>query len=90
MKIRPVDADELFQKAIDIINDETDNKAMRITAGIMLADTVEPVKHGKWIKRFGNRYMFCIYDCSECRCPNPIKTKYCPNCGAEMKEENND
>ena len=46
----------------------------------------KPVKYGKWIKRFGNKYLFCIYDCSECKCPNPIKTEYCPNCGAEMKE----
>ena len=50
----------------------------------------EPIKHGKWIKRFGNRYMFYIYDCSKCECPNPMKTKYCPNCGAKMDggEEN--
>ncbi|MDE7365152.1 MAG: hypothetical protein K2N27_09810 [Ruminococcus sp.] len=90
--MKPVDADELFQKTIYIINDGTDDKVLRIVVGISLAETVEarPVKHGKWIKRSGNRYMFCIYDCSECRCPNPIKTKYCPNCGVEMKEENND
>lgn len=56
---------------------------------IPAADVVEVV-HGKWIRtshRFGYGYM-----CSECGCVyhrHKGKLNYCPNCGADMRGDNN-
>ena len=50
---------------------------------------VEPVKHGRWIKRESKRYYW--FECSECGYPPPLNrfyhewfSDYCPNCGARM------
>lgn len=52
--------------------------------------TVEPErKRGKWIEHPGGKFVGfpCMhYECSECRAYEPIKTNYCPNCGASMEE----
>lgn len=56
------------------------------------APTVEPVKHGQWIKigeidKDGNQY----YQCSKCgkgeRHVPIIEVKYCWNCGTKMDGE---
>ena len=46
-------------------------------------------RHGEWID-FDDDYS--VYDCSVCgeRAPNDIKWNFCPNCGADMRGENND
>ena len=53
--------------------------------------TVEPVKHGKWVKTgqgFLNPNKFRNYCCSKCKTDIDehirIKPNYCPNCGAKM------
>lgn len=42
--------------------------------------------HGKWV--FGG---FCVtstqYICNQCTIPNLEKTNFCPNCGADMRQE---
>lgn len=52
------------------------------------APTIDPVKHGKWIKIEG---MSSDYYCSECEqkwwTPFPEEMHYCPNCGARMDKE---
>ena len=45
---------------------------------------VEPVKHGRW-KRCGKN----LGECSECGEVVVIKSNYCPNCGADMRENTN-
>lgn len=52
------------------------------------------VKNGKWIM---DRIVSLSLDscrfvpmCSECRLHFDVKTRYCPNCGADMKGEQND
>ena len=45
---------------------------------------VEPVKHGRW-KRCGKN----LGECSECGEVVAIKSNYCPNCGADMRENTN-
>ena len=68
----------------------------RILNSIPAAD-VQPVKHGRWIKRD------CHFDfeckCSVCGYKDFILTKqdrywfnrnYCPNCGADMRETNDE
>ena len=50
---------------------------------IELAD-VQPVKRGEWGKRAYNRVQ-CSY-CGKCE---DIATDFCPNCGADMRGEDN-
>ena len=48
--------------------------------------TVEavPVVHGEWKTDCG--VLFPVYRCSECNCATALgKTKFCPNCGADMR-----
>ena len=51
---------------------------------IELAD-VQPVKRGEWGKRAYNRVQ-CSY-CGKCE---DIATDFCPNCGADMRGEENE
>ena len=50
----------------------------------------EPVRHGKWtherlVSTSGGTY--AVVRCSECQWQHPMwKTKFCPNCGAQMDE----
>lgn len=45
--------------------------------------TIDPVKHGRWVLENG-----CVR-CSECGEPN-MEWNYCPNCGADMRGEEDD
>ena len=64
------------------------NQAVQIVEDFHAAD-VRPVVRGRWIWQdapcFGNPYG--SYKC-ECGCLMPHKTNFCPNCGADMMEEN--
>ncbi len=81
--MRPIDADELFKKALDIIMDKSDNKELGILNMIAIAKTieVEPVKHGKWLD---TRNISYSARCSECGRYATDMTPYCPYCGAKM------
>ena len=77
------------EDAIKIINQYvgTDTIAERVEKDIPAAD-VEPVRHGKWVKKVG------ILWCSECDNTATIdsereyvETNYCPHCGAKMDGE---
>lgn len=58
-----------------------------IMSGIDHAPTVEERPHGKWI------YVCCYGDeypqCSVCGEINDVKTNFCPDCGADMRGEEN-
>lgn len=43
----------------------------------------EPVRHGRWEDK-PHKMMDECPCCSECGSFNPIKYRYCPNCGAKM------
>ncbi len=43
---------------------------------------VAPVRHGRWIKKPGQRCSGRY--CSECDCHEPCERNFCPNCGAKM------
>ena len=45
----------------------------------------EPVRHGRW-KRYGKN----LGECSKCGYIVNIRYKYCPNCGANMRGENDE
>ena len=52
--------------------------------------SAEPVRHGKWeMKPDPYGFFDEIPVCSECGCTTKMreKTKYCPNCGADMRGE---
>jgi len=59
------------------------------------AADVRPVKRGKWINDHNGKYSSSgdNYFCSACKDPSlrafgkPARTNYCPNCGADMREE---
>ena len=48
------------------------------------ADVVER-KKGKWIQ-----FVPGLYECSECGRFSPTQENFCPNCGANMREEKTD
>ena len=52
---------------------------------------VQPVKRGRWVFTekliLGNPYG--SYKCSECMYHVPHEDNYCPNCGADMRGEDN-
>lgn len=55
----------------------------------------EPVRHGKWIKADSQQYFrkhYPLFTCSVCgyRKDSQKKWNYCPNCGADMRGENDD
>lgn len=60
---------------------------------IMAQPTVDavPVRHGKWIHEvrytIDSLHSYQQYRCSECHMAYITNTKYCPNCGARMVED---
>ena len=57
-------------------NDNLESRLKRLPS----AD-VEPVRHGRWLKR----YVGCdAFVCSECGTPTIVVQNYCCKCGARM------
>lgn len=92
--MRLIDADALD----DVITRLNFNENWGITRGeyklinsvIFEFSTVDavPVRHGKWIDRNGAVVapFWERYECSECGARSD-NSKYCPNCGADMRGE---
>lgn len=89
--MRLIDAGLLREMILDLRYrlDENDQLLVPLRDVLKRIDsvqTVEPMKHGKWIKAI-------IKDrvrCSACRYEIPIEyepKRYCPNCGAKMEEK---
>ena len=105
--MRLIDADALVEDISKEIDEDKeiypDDKSsiifragMKTVIGIVKKqDTVEPVKHGRWI--FAKDVVAYLKDiisyikCSECGDDicwvNTKRPKYCPNCGARMDGE---
>lgn len=53
-----------------------------------------PVRHGKWIHEvrytIDSLHSYQQYRCSECGMTYITNTKYCPNCGADMRGDNSE
>lgn len=43
-------------------------------------------KTGHWIDHQMDRWIYA--KCSECKTIHDVKSNYCPNCGADMRENN--
>ena len=49
------------------------------------AADVRPVRRGKWVDH--PRWKWIYAECSECEVVSDVKSNFCPNCGADMREE---
>ena len=74
---------------------ETQNRVRELKS----AD-VRPVRYGKWVKHINHRYDYdrergdidagISYTCSLCNIHGFKGWHFCPNCGADMGDDNND
>lgn len=73
--------------------------AVRKAVENLPADDVEPVRHGRWVDRYGGKYSNPLYECSECKeialykqkkdclgndCFEQELSAACPRCRAKM------
>jgi hypothetical protein len=49
------------------------------------AADARPVVRGKWIDYQQGRWVYA--KCSECETVHDVRSNFCPNCGADMREE---
>lgn len=88
-----IDANALLAEAKRLAGPETgdgwSNMGLYALIERQPAADVRPVKRGHWIECLGHYFPFsCGYSvCSECRVKAEWSTRFCPNCGAEMREE---
>jgi rubrerythrin len=59
-------------------------KGINIFRNFPVAD-VRPMVRGKWIDHQEDRWIYA--KCSECGTVHDVKSNFCPNCGADMREE---
>lgn len=88
---RYIDADFLL-KEISFYANRPTKSAMSLIKEIALrpADVVER-KKGKWEMVWNSFFHVEVPTCSQCRTVSPFeKTNFCPNCGADMREEKED
>lgn len=103
--MRLIDADALKEKVekyrivhlshrrLSAIKREAEEVINDICLGIDFAPTINPVKHGQWIKnqRKSKFHIEPVYICSCCREQEAWGemelSNYCPNCGALMRED---
>ena len=87
--MRPIDADAL-KKHYAWWDDDKQKLFDSIVDQQPTVDA-EPVKHGKWLKAYGDHEAFGIRPfyryCSCCNESTVFPYNYCPNCGARMDEE---
>lgn len=96
--MRLIDADSLTYRRKDYCgyDDVSDEERKRgilflLKEDIISAQTVDPVKHGKWISVPNNQNRIC----SICKYEEPFRVlyeekslfDYCPHCGTRMDEE---
>ena len=73
---------ELLKMALD--DDWEPEYAADRLSDIPAAD-VRPVRRGKWIDHQEDRWIYA--KCSECETVHDVRSNFCPNCGADMREE---
>lgn len=82
--MRLIDADELTEMAWRERVDSRELIANLIARQPTIKTDVQPIRHGRWINDG---------DCMLCSCCNYaynswfMGSNYCPNCGADMREE---
>ena len=95
--VRLIDANALMEKfgELTVMLWLDSVEEAEIASLIGNAPTIEP-KQGHWeqfTQHFGknNKYLFVCDICSECkkRPQGNVRTDFCPNCGANMRERKN-
>ena len=97
--MRPIDADALKYRRMDYggYDDVTDEERKRGILYLLKKDvdavqTIDTVKHGKWIPKTLYPLSFSDGECKDCvQCSNckthwDAETIFYPNCGAKMDE----
>ena len=90
--MRLIDADALDESMCKF-SDATGEDMTHAIFYAHIAPTVDavPVRHGKWIHEvrytIDSLHSYQQYRCSECGMTYITNTKYCPNCGARMVED---
>lgn len=99
--MRTIDADALLKKIEEdadfyLVGDDENSKAVGSTLldvkeQINAMPTVEPQRmRGKWILHIDNLFpVESTMECNQCHEHQPvtIDDNFCPNCGADMREE---
>ena len=100
MNKRLVDANELKEITVDALdalkeilgehNKSTIDAVIHaVCKSIDSAETVDPVKQGKWLSNkagSGVNFVFA-YECSVCGQKQDIRTAHCSGCGTKMGDE---
>lgn len=68
----------------EVINKDRYIRVVDAVASILDVPTPKP-KKGKWTDEQQDRWIYA--KCSECLTIHDVKTNYCPNCGADMRGE---
>lgn len=86
------------ERIIEILQTQIGERKMQISkaqyvADALIANDVIVLNHGRWLKNptgFTNAICsICLGDSSIDKRGYPIKTNYCPNCGAKMDGDGN-
>ena len=84
---RYADVDKLMKHAVNM-----DWSALRWVNEVDICTAINPCvverKKGKWISRKNEPKHKYWWTCSECQGRFDYEWKFCPNCGADMREEN--
>ena len=100
--MRLIDADALVEDIKSEIDDDKeiypdDKSSIIFRAGMKTVirivknqDTVDPVKHGRWVDTGrADYYLNKEYRCSCCNSVDYMSSPYCYNCGAQMDGKQN-
>ena len=96
--IRAIAEQAMFEATLDSpyacdVVEEWDEYGRDVLEGVPSADVVEH-KYGEWMpiidaNELGEPYQCGIY-CSECGFQTVILSNFCPECGADMRGDNNE
>ena len=80
------------EEKLQLVERETLIAVKKYLESIPAAD-VRPVVHGEWGKRLNPSFSpfddsgAYLYRCNQCRHNQNYESNFCPNCGADMREE---
>ena len=74
------------EAVIKLFNGNIGSEAALILHKVKQLPSVTPSRHkGRWILDEDKSLLFNVYKCSNCENIGARKSKFCPNCGAEME-----